>query len=199
MTDKDKNLLGACLIGKKSSWDTFVLQYAGLVCHTIKKTFVHYHTESRNDVVEDLFQDFFLSLIRDNFKKLRQFKGDRGCSLASWLRVVATRQTIDFLRRQQTSTARAIEKAPSDHPDPPGSMLDQERNKLLSQVLETLPPRDRLFIQLYFQHSLTPKEVASVLRVSVNSIYTQKSRVLDKLREALNKYEVCKKSLFEFG
>lgn len=187
MTDKEKNLLGACLIGEKSSWDAFVLQYSGLVYHTIKKTFSHYHTEPRLDVVEDLFQEFFLSLIRDNFKKLRQFKGDRGCSLASWLRVIATRQTINFLRGQETSTARAVENAPSDLPDPPGSMIDHERNKLLSQVLETLPPRDRLFIQLYFQHSLTPKEIASMLRVSVSAVYTQKSRVLDKLREALNK------------
>ena len=187
MTDKEKNLLGACLIGEKSSWDAFVLQYAGLVYHTIKKTFSHYHTEPRLDVVEDLFQEYFLSLIRDNFKKLRQFKGDRGCSLASWLRVIATRRTIDFLTGQETSTARAVENAPSDLSDPPGSMIDQERNKLLSQVLETLPPRDRLFIQLYFQRSLPPKEVASVLRVSVSAVYTQKSRLLDKLREALNK------------
>ena len=190
MTDKEKNLLGACLIGEKSSWDAFVLQYSGLVYHTIKKTFSHYHTEPRLDVVEDLFQEYFLSLIRDNFKKLRQFKGDRGCSLASWLRVIATRRTIDFLTGQETSTARAVENAPSDLSDPPGSMIDQERNKLLSQVLETLPPRDRLFIQLYFQHSLTPKEVASMLRVSVSAVYTQKSRLLEKLREALNKAEV---------
>ncbi len=187
MTDKEKNLMGACLYGEKSSWDTFVLQYSGLVYHTIKNTFSHYHTESRGDVVEDLFQDFFLSLIRDNFKKLRQFKGDRGCRLTSWLRVIASRQTIDFLRRQETSTARAVENTPSDQPDPPGSMIDQERNKVLSQVLETLPPRDRLFIQLYFHRSLPPKEIASVLRVSVSAVYTQKSRVLDKLRETLNK------------
>jgi len=187
MTDKEKNLLGACLIGEKSSWDAFVLQYSGLVYHTIKKTFSHYHTEPRLDVVEDLFQEYFLSLIRDNFKKLRQFKGDRGCSLASWLRVIATRRTIDFLTGQETSTARAVENAPSDLSDPPGSLIDQERNKLLSQVLETLPPRDRLFIQLYFQRSLPPKEVASVLRVSVSAVYTQKSRLLDKLRETLNK------------
>ena len=187
MTDKEKNLLAPCLDGEKSSWDAFVLQYSSLVYHTIKKPFSHYHTESRGDVVEDLFQDFFLSLIRDNFKKLRQFKGDRGCSLTSWLRVIASRQTIDFLRRQETSTARAVENTPSDQPDPPGSMIDRERNKLLSQVLETLPPRDRLFIQLYFQRSLPPKEVASVLRVSVSAVYTQKNRLLEKLREALNK------------
>ncbi len=187
MTDKEKNLLGACLIGEKSSWDAFVLQYSGLVYHTIKKTFSHYHTEPRLDVVEDLFQEYFLSLIRDNFKKLRQFKGDRGCSLASWLRVIATRRTIDFLTGQETSTARAVENAPSDLSDPPGSMIDQERNKLLSQVLETLPPRDRLFIQLYFHRSLPPQKIASVLRVSVSAVYTQKSRLLDKLLEALNK------------
>ncbi len=185
MTDQEKKLLGACLKGEKSAWDTFVLQYSSLVYHTIKTTLSLYHTEPRPDIVEDLFQDFFLSLIRDNFAKLRQFRGERGCSLASWLRVIASRQTIDFLRRQETSTARALENSPSDLPDPPGSMLDQEKNKLLSQVMETLPPRDRLFIDLYFRQALPPQEIAAILRVAPSAVYTQKSRILVNLRETL--------------
>ncbi len=73
MTDMEKNLFGACLDGEKSSWDAFVLQYSGLVYHTIKKTFSHYHTEPRLDVVEDLFQDF-LFRGRCNFIKLFDIK-----------------------------------------------------------------------------------------------------------------------------
>jgi CHAT domain-containing protein len=68
--------------GEKAAWDAFVQQYSNLVYHTIRKTFSLYHAEPRNEAVDDLFQEFFHSLLRDNWKKLRQFRGDKGCSLA---------------------------------------------------------------------------------------------------------------------
>ncbi len=188
MTDQEKKHLEACLKGEKSAWDTFVLQYSSLVYHTIKTMLSLYHTEPRPDIVEDLYQEFFLSLIRDNFVKLRQFRGERGCSLASWLRVIASRQTIDFLRKRATS-ANAAKNATatlsSDHPDPSTSLIDQEQRRLLFQALQTLPPRDRLFIDLYFRQVLPPQEIAAILRVSPSAVYTQKSRILANLRETL--------------
>ncbi len=87
MTHQVKKLLGTCLKGEKPAWDSFVLQYSGLVYHSIKKTLSLYHVEPCPDIVDDLFQDFFVSLVRDDFLKLRQFRGDRGTNLATWLRV----------------------------------------------------------------------------------------------------------------
>ncbi|MBI4487923.1 MAG: sigma-70 family RNA polymerase sigma factor [Deltaproteobacteria bacterium] len=187
MTEKEKALLASCVNGEKAAWDAFVLQYSGLVYHTIKKTFTLYHTEPRPDLVEDLFQEFFLSLLHDDFKKLRQFRGDRGCSLASWLRVAAARLTIDYLRKQGPSKVELAATLPHDQPDPSNSLIDEEQERSLSQILQALPSRDRLFIDLYFRQSLAPEEIASMLRVSVSAVYTQKSRILDKLREILQK------------
>ncbi len=101
MTEKEKTLLAGCIHGDKSSWDAFVQQYSALVYHTIRKTFGLHHAKLNVDVIEDLYQEFFVSILREDFKKLRQFKGDRGCTLASWLRLVAARLTIDFLRKQK--------------------------------------------------------------------------------------------------
>ena len=113
MTEKEKTLLAGCLNGEKRAWDAFVLQCSALVYHTIRKTFSLYHTEPRTDLVEDLFQDVFLTVLKDDFKKLRQFRGDRGCSLASWLRIVAVRLTIDFLRKQSAPTVEVTDSLPS--------------------------------------------------------------------------------------
>ncbi len=190
MTEREKTLIGGCVAGEKAAWDAFVLQYSGLVYHTIKKTFSLYHSEPRPDSVEDLFQEFFLSLLRDDFKKLRQFRGDRGCSLASWLRVVAARLTTDFLRKREPSKVEFTATLPYDQPDPSNSLIDQEQERSLSQILQALPSRDRLFIDLYFRQSLPPEEIASILRVSVSAVYTRKSRVLDKLGELLKKTQV---------
>lgn len=188
MTEKEKTLVVGCVNGEKAAWDAFVLQYSALVYHTIRKTFSLYHTEPRADLVEDLFQEFFLSLIQDDFKKLRQFRGDRGCSLASWLRVVAARLTIDFLRKQKTTVnATDTDTIKSNQPDPPGSLIDDEEERLLSQAVQALPPRDRLFVDLHFRQALPPEEIAAILKVSVSAVYTQKSRILDKLRETLKK------------
>lgn len=63
--------------------------------------------------------------------------------------------------------------------------MNQEQKNLVSQSLELLPARYRLFIQLYFDQSLSPEEIANILRVSINAVYTQKSRILGKLRETL--------------
>lgn len=86
MTDKEKNLIAGCLKQEKAAWDTFVKQYTRLVYHSITSTLRYHHYETRDDFVDDLYQEFFVSIVRDDFKKLRQFRGDKGCSLASWIR-----------------------------------------------------------------------------------------------------------------
>lgn len=187
MTEKEKNLISGCLREEKSAWDAFVLQYSDLVYHTIKRTFNLYHTEARQDSVEDLFQEFFLSLIQENFKKLHQFRGDRGCSLASWLRVVASRRTIDYLRGQKQRDVEATESLSAEQPDPPDFFLNDEQEALLSKALEALSPRERILINLMYRQDLSPDDIASILKISVGALYTQKSRLLAKLREILEK------------
>src|SRR5215471_10066801 len=100
MTEKEKALIAGCLRSEKAAWDSFVLLYSNLVYHTIKKTLSLHHVEPDTDLVEDLYQEFFVSLLRNDYKKLRQFSGAHGCSLASWVRLLTVRLTIDFLRKQ---------------------------------------------------------------------------------------------------
>ena len=73
MTERKKTLIAGCLKGEKAAWDAFVQQYSDLVYHTIRKTLTLQHTDTRDEVVEDLYQEFFVSILRDECKKLRQF------------------------------------------------------------------------------------------------------------------------------
>lgn len=83
MTNDEKALLSRCFEGDKASWDRFVQDYAGLIYHTIKKTLALHRGSTPADSAEDLFQDIFLSLVKDEFSQLRRFRGDNGCTLAS--------------------------------------------------------------------------------------------------------------------
>lgn len=187
MAVSEKALIAACLRGDKSAWDTFVVQYSRLIYHTIKKTFSLYHAEPRSDVVEDLYQEFFVAIVRDDFKKLRQFRGSRGCTLASWLRLLCARLTIDFLREQSARQDPAPDAWIAPETDDPS--ISEEEEQRLSRAIQTLPPRDKILIDLSFHRSLSPQEIAGILNISVNAVYTQKSRVLEKLRQKLRSGE----------
>jgi RNA polymerase sigma-70 factor, ECF subfamily len=185
MTEKEKTLIAGCLRGEKAAWDSFIRLYSNLVYHTIKKTLNLHHSEPHADLVEDLYQEFFLSLLRDECKKLRQFRGAHGCSLASWLRLLTARLTIDFLRKQ-AQTAGEVAGAVSRHsPDPAEPLLNEQQGRLLNQAIQTLSPRDRILIDLCYRQELDSEEVAVLLKTSVNAVYAQKSRVLERIREVL--------------
>jgi RNA polymerase sigma-70 factor (ECF subfamily) len=185
MTEEEKTLIRGCISGDKAAWDSFVQQYSNLVYHTIRKTLTLHHLESRDEVVEDLYQEFFVSVLQDNCRKLSQFRGDGGCTLASWLRVVASRLTIDFLRKQRPLEGEVTETIASDQRGAPDLMLDQEQANMLSRAIESLSSRDQLIIELTYHQGLPPQEIASILKISVGALYTQKSRILDKLRHVL--------------
>jgi RNA polymerase sigma factor (sigma-70 family) len=185
MTEKEKTLLAGCIAGEKAGWEEFVRQYSNLVYHTIRKTLTLHHTEFRAEMVEDLYQEFFVSILQNNCRRLTQFRGDGSCTLASWLRVVASRQTIDFLRKQPASLVKQSDASSPDLSDTLIAINEQERDQSLTQVLGTLCPRESLIIDLTFRRRLPAEEIASILDISVGAFYTQKSRLLDKLRELL--------------
>lgn len=187
MTEQEKTHIAGCVKGEKAAWDVFVRQYSNLVYHTIRKTLTLHHVESRDEVIEDLYQEFFISILQNNCRKLAQFRGDGGCTLASFLRVVASRQTIDFLRKQSPPVAQVSDDCPALHGEVPDTSITRETEGALAAALATLSPRDRLLIELQFKRGLPAEKVAAMLRTSVGAFYTQKSRILAKLRESLAK------------
>jgi len=187
MTEKEKTLIAGCLRREKAAWDSFVRQYSNLVYYTIKKTLSLHHVEPDADLVEELYQEFFVSLLRNDCKKLRQFRGTYGCSLASWLRIVTTRLTIDFIRKQALPSGEVASAMYRDSPDPAEPLINEEQERLLSQVIQSLPARDRILLDLCYRQMLGSEEVAQLLKTSVNAVYVQKSRVLEKIREVLRR------------
>ena len=187
MLEKEKTLIGGCLRSDKAAWDSFVLEYSNLVYFTIKKTLVRHHTDPYADVVEELYQEFFVSLLRNDCKKLRQFRGAHGCSLASWLRIVTTRLTIDFIRKQTLPAGEVASAIARDSPDLVEPLINEEQQKLLNQAIQSLSARDRVLLDLCYRQLLGSDEVAQLLKTSVSAVYTQRSRVLEKIREVLRK------------
>jgi len=105
MTPEERSLITNCVTGDKAAWDEFVRHYSNLVYHTIRRTLTLHYTDRRDDVVGDLYQEFFIAILQNNCRKLNQFRGDRGCTLPSFLKMVAMRLTIDHLRKPPALSA----------------------------------------------------------------------------------------------
>ena len=171
-TGKEQALVEKIIAGDKSSWDEFVQQFTRLIYHAIYKTLQGRGYKSGSDLVDDLHQEVFLSLLKNDVAKLRGFQWRNGCSLATWLTVVSRNTAIDFIRKDSRYKSREVsidaESAGSDKGEASGSLLDilpdsavtpdkemasKEAVDVIRKAITELSPQDRKLLELlYFEH-----------------------------------------------
>jgi RNA polymerase sigma factor (sigma-70 family) len=101
--------------------------------------------------------------------------------------MIATRRTIDVLRKAK-KPERVLKNLPSSAVIGESAPFEfDEQYQLLAAAIANFSPGERIMIDLFFYRNLSAQDVASILHLSVGAVYTQKSRILAKLRETLNK------------
>jgi RNA polymerase sigma factor (sigma-70 family) len=106
----DLEFVRKCSTGDSQSWDEFLKRYSRLIYK-----YIHSVLNSKNilasnqDYVNDIFQEFFSSLIQNDYKKIKTFKAKNNCSLASWLRQVVINFTLDYLRAVKPAVSLDVE------------------------------------------------------------------------------------------
>ena len=101
--------------------------------------------------------------------------------------MIAARRTIDHLRKSKFP-AEPLEKRLGNLLDAtPERSYDADQLQLLNNAVKDLAPHEKIIVDLFFLEGLPAKDVATILRMSVGAVYTQKSRILAKLRERLRK------------
>jgi RNA polymerase sigma-70 factor (sigma-E family) len=91
-------------------------------------------------------------------------------SAASWRRLRATQEIVDL---------PAVDRV-DERPVP-----DLGERDLLTRALETLPPRMRAALVLRYWEDLSEADTAAAMDCSVNTVKTQTSRGLERLRALL--------------
>jgi len=70
-------------------------------------------------------------------------------------------------------------------PDPLEMVVEDDSRRLLVRAVESLNDRDRLVLSLYYQESLTLKEIGQILEISESRVSQIHSRALNRLRHKL--------------
>ncbi len=193
----DLKFVQRCVSSDKLAWDEFVERYSRLIYNYIHSVFkVKGIGLSTQDNVNDLFQSLLLALIKDNFKKLKTFKGKNGCTLASWLRQVTINFTLDYLRALKTSVSideedhegRSLKDTLADDEPSAGDTFKQkEKLKHLEDCIGRLEKEERYFLELHINIGLGLEELQRILQVSRGAVDMRKSRIVDKLRDCFRR------------
>src|SRR5262245_57090336 len=128
--------------------------------------------------VEDLTQETFVRVLR----ALPRFAPEGPASLSTWVLTIATRLTLNEMRRPE-SRALEVEPLASDRAD-----ADAERKRLgeaIAHSAAALPDAQRAVLVLREYHDLDYAEIADVLEIDVGTVKSRLSRARAAMRESL--------------
>ena len=165
-------------------WGDFVTRYERLITSCVLKVLRRYGALFSTDDLDDLCNDVWVTLLRDDMKKLRQYDAERGFRIASFIGLVATNTTIDHLRGQKAHTT-PLDQLVEDHAslgiEYRDSVEDSEEAALAQRALGKLTPDERAFVYEVFHAERSPEELARRLGVTTNTIYSRKFKIREKL------------------
>ncbi len=196
MPMNDLKFLQSCLKGDQQSWADFILRYSRLIYNYIYNVLSIKGHSIFMEQVEDIFQELFHVLIKDNYRKLSTYQGKNGCSLASWLRQVTINFTIDYLRKLKPAISLDIEDengfslkdALKDlSPGAIEFLNDQDRRKTLRECINLLETDEQYFLELFLNQRLTLDEIKKHFKINRGAVDMRKWRIFQKLQNCFKK------------
>ena len=172
-------VLAKCIEGQKWAWDAFLQRYAPVIMAAVGRVLSSRGLVGDLQRAEDISQDVFVRLIKNNFRLLRSYDPDRA-SIPTWLTIIARSSTIDSLRRKQLRTV-ALEQAA------PVASVEQGRDEAGSATEQVpaglLTARQKLVLQLLFDREMETDAIAKLLGVSVQTVRSTRHKAIQRLRK----------------
>jgi RNA polymerase sigma-70 factor, ECF subfamily len=189
----EEELLAAVIARKPGAWAGFYKRYDRLIITCIRKVLHRYTALYGEEDIEDMTNTVCLNLVKDDYHKLRAYDPTRGYKLSSWVGLIATNTAHDALRRREPIHQRLDAGHESDDDAPPVQYADdgalpadrletREQWDTLCAAIRELSESDQEFLTLYYQQELEPEEIARRLGISINTVYSRKNKVREKLR-----------------
>jgi RNA polymerase sigma-70 factor (ECF subfamily) len=162
--------LAALLAGDRRAWAAFVRRYAALVVAAVRGV-----APSPSDI-EDLTQEVFVRLCKDEFRLLRSYDAARA-SLSTWITIVARSTARDALRRRRPNLV-PIDTVPEallkvDAVEPSSKLK-------LPEAL--LSPRQREILGMLYDGEMEVAEVAGALGIDPQTVRSAHHKAMLKLR-----------------
>jgi RNA polymerase sigma-70 factor (ECF subfamily) len=192
----EKELVAGCVGGDATAWRGLIAQYGALIAHAARTTLSRCAKIVDANLVEEATQAIWAALCEDGCRRLRSFGGQS--ALSTWLTVLSTRRTLDFIRvelRKGVLRNVHLEHEDADliseikDPNPPPEPRGEDEMNLLFGAMERLPVEDKLVLKMYYLDGLSYRSIAKALRVAPNTISSYIFRAREKLKAQMAKPE----------
>jgi len=203
-----EDLINRLVAGSAEAWDEFVDRFSRL----IYKVFWTKSFGFSRDEIDELFNDFVVDMLKDDYRKVRLFEGRNQCSFPSYLKKIAINMAIDrkkkHIRNRMISLnvtwgghdedgCAMIDFVDSGEQDPNSLMLDREESLQFQDTLYMLDPGKLLVVLLIVYHQYDRVMLGKLLstsRQNIDVIFNRSKNRLIKLFEA-EKKAINKKDL----
>ena len=162
--------LDALARGDKGAWEAFVRRYAGLVAAAVRGV------AREAAEVEDLAQEVFLRLCKDDFRLVRSYDPTRA-GLSTWITIVARSTARDAMRRHRP-VLTPIDAVPEGRlaVDP----VEPAQKLKLPDAL--LSPRQREILTMLYDREMEVAEIAATLGIDPQTVRSAHHKAMVKLR-----------------
>lgn len=160
----------ALLNGDRVAWEAFVRQFGGLIVAAVRGV-----APGRGDI-EDLAQDVFVRLCKDDFRLLRSYDPTRA-GLSTWLTIVARSTARDALRRRRAETVPLDAVAEAQF-----AVAAVEPVQKLKLPEALLSPRQREILGMIYDRDMDVAEIAQALGIDPQTVRSAHHKAMLKLR-----------------
>ncbi|MGE0257316.1 MAG: RNA polymerase sigma factor [Alphaproteobacteria bacterium] len=160
----------ALLNGDPDAWQDFIRRYGGLIVAAVRGL------APALGEIEDLTQDVFVRLCKDDFRLLRSYDPARA-ALSTWLTIVARSTARDALRR------RRAEAVPIDTVPEGRLAVDPVEPPIRLKLPEALlSPRQREILAMLYDREMDVAEIARALGIDAQTVRSTHHKAMIKLR-----------------
>ncbi|MCA9668996.1 MAG: sigma-70 family RNA polymerase sigma factor [Myxococcales bacterium] len=183
---EEQELLARVLDGDKKAWTLFCSRYENLIVGCVLRVLRRYNASYTSADLADLVSEVWVVLLKDDRRKLRLYEPTRGYRVSSWIGLIATNCTIDQLRMRQAEHSYLDDISGADRflvtSERPDARLEMEETAdLARQALAQLTEDEQRFVVSCYRDERAPAELAEELGVTVNTVYSRKFKVRQKL------------------
>ena len=142
-------------------------------------------------------EDLTIEAFGKAFKNIDQYTPN--FAFSTWLFKIATNNCIDFIRKKRAShvsldqsvdgedTLAPSSLIQSDSPDPESTMINQQKIKLMREIVSKLKPRYRNLVELRYFKEYSYEEIAGEMDIPIGTVKAQLFRARELLLNILNR------------
>lgn len=173
--------IAACCAGSQAHWNQFFEIFHPLIAGTVR--------QMTGEDTEDIVQAVYFKLIDENYRLLRQFRGESFYELLAYLRQISVNTAANFRRSQGLHRARmtSIDEfvetlATPDNPE--ARYLNTETSAEIQAAVMRLDIKYREPVHLLIQ-GFKHREIAEILQLPIDTVSTRIRRAYEKLEKDL--------------